>query len=49
MHNVFSIEFIDEEKKKKILSETVNVFLPILSLAKIPLVNNFQKIIQNKL
>jgi (p)ppGpp synthase/HD superfamily hydrolase len=50
LHNIITFNFISEEKQKKILYETIDIFLPIFSLAKIPFfINNFQNIIQNEL
>ena len=49
LHNISTINFMNEEKRKKILSESTNIFLPILSVAKIPLFDYFQKTIRNQL
>ena len=50
LHNIITSDFMSNEKQKKILHETINIFLPIFSLAKIPFfINNFQNIIQNEL
>ena len=49
-HNIITSDFMSDEKQKKILHETINIFLPIFSLAKISFfIKNFQNIIQNKL
>jgi (p)ppGpp synthase/HD superfamily hydrolase len=49
-HNIITSDFMSDEKQKKILHETIDIFLPIFSLAKIPFfIKNFQNIIQDKL